>query len=285
MTTNLRNAFHKRTMFKYLAIGVATCVTGLSAFSVSASEKKAAGHGTEVAKASIHGPAKGHSGAPQWGYAGAAGPEHWGDLSPAFRVCGIGLQQSPINLHRAIEATAGEIVVDYKPTPIEVVNNGHTIQVNVAPGSNIRLDGKTYKLLQFHFHHPSEHLIDGKSFDMEAHFVHISDDGVLAVLGVMIRPGAGNAVLAPIWDIMPTSKGKRHSSSIISPADLLPADRTFFRYYGSLTTPPCSEKVIWSVFAEPLEASSAQAQKFSSAFSMNARPIQPLHRRYLLGSR
>ncbi|MCP5364439.1 MAG: carbonic anhydrase [Hyphomicrobiales bacterium] len=268
---------------------LAAGITSLFVFSAGASDKDAALL-TAKADHSAHGDAKHrgqnhHSGPPHWDYQGAAGPEHWGDLSPAYRVCGVGVQQSPIDLHDAIGAKISDVAIDYTSGPFEVVNNGHTIQVNVAPGSRIRLDGTSYKLLQFHFHHPSEHLINGKPFEMEAHFVHISDDGVLAVLGVMISPGAANTVLAPVWEIMPASEGKSTSSRSISPADLLPRDRSLYRYLGSLTTPPCSEKVIWTVFKQPIEASHAQLNQFSALFAMNARPVLPLNRRFILDSR
>jgi len=227
-----------------------------------------------------------HGEAPRWSYEGADGPSHWSELSPANRVCGVGFQQSPIDIDSSIRAEVGGIGISYGAMPLRVVNNGHTIQVNCEPGSEIRMDGQTFKLLQFHFHHPSEHTFRGKSFDMEAHFVHASADGTLAVLGVFIAKGAPNDVLAPIWHNMPTVAGpeKRVNSVSVFPERLLPADRTFHRYYGSLTTPPCSEKVIWSVYGTPVEASSAQVGKFASIFPGNARPIQNLNRRFLLKS-
>lgn len=274
--------------FKFLAGAAAICAAGLFASSSTASEKQvaAAGHGGDgghAAPKASH--AKKSHGAAHWEYSGKEGPTNWGNLSPAYKACGIGIQQSPINLHDSVSAELSDITVSYRATPFEVVNNGHTIQVNIQPGSSIMLEGVQYNLLQFHFHHPSEHLLDGKPFEMEAHFVHASDDGVLAVLGVFIRPGGTNDLMAPIWDIMPATPGKQASTVKISPQDLLPKNRNFLRYYGSLTTPPCSEKVIWSVFKEPVEASEPQAKKFSSLFPMNARPAQNLNRRFLLGSR
>ncbi len=270
---------------KLLTGAAAIIAAGIFTTTANASDKQvaAAGHGgshnAKPAKST-----KSHS-APHWEYGGNTGPSHWGDLSPAFKACSIGLQQSPIDLHGYVGAQLNNITVSYKATPFEVVNNGHTIQVNVLPGSSIMLEGVQYNLLQFHFHHPSEHLLDGKPFEMEAHFVHISDAGVLAVLGVFIKPGQTNALMAPIWANMPAKPGKKSSSAKISPQDLLPKNRSYLRYYGSLTTPPCSEKVIWSVFNEPVEASESQARKFSALFPMNARPAQNLNRRFLLGSR
>ncbi len=263
---------HRRKVLKYLAGAAAVCPSCLSVASALASEKKAAAEG--------HG-AKSAGGPPHWEYKGEAGPENWGELSPGFRVCDLGFQQSPIDLDSAIVANVGGIEIDYRTMPLGVVNNGHTIQVNCEPGSGMVLDGTHYKLLQYHFHHPSEHLLSGKRFDLECHYVHISDSGMLAVLGVFLQPGAHNEALAPIWSAMPREPGKSSGGSV-SPAALLPEDRGYFRYLGSLTTPPCSQKVIWSVFNSPVEISTDQVRQFASIFQMNARPVQGLHRRLLL---
>jgi len=262
---------HRRNALKFLAgAAAATCPTCLSLASAFAAEKSTGAHG----------------GAAPWGYEGANGPEHWGDLAPANRVCGVGFQQSPIDIDNAIDAQTGGIDISYTTSPLRILNNGHTVQVNCDPGSQMQLDGQTFKLLQFHFHHPSEHTHQGRSHDMEAHLVHASDDGTLAVLGVFITEGAHNKALGPVWDNMPMSAGpeNRVGSVIVAPERLLPDQRTFYRYYGSLTTPPCSEKVIWSVYGMPIEASRAQVQKFAALFPMNARPAQPLNRRFLLKS-
>lgn len=225
----------------------------------------------------------GHGGAPHWEYEGAAGPEHWGALSPDFQVCGTGREQSPIDLRWPIPAPTGHIETAFRDMPLRIVNNGHTIQVNCEPGSQSRIDGVVYDLLQFHFHHPSEHLLAGKRFDMECHFVHKSAAGGLAVLGVFIQPGAENAALKPVFDAMPAQAGPEQAVAMsIRPEALLPADRHYFRYAGSLTTPPCSEGIVWSVYRQPIEASAAQIRKFAQAFAGNARPVQPQHRRYLL---
>ncbi|MGH6718639.1 MAG: carbonic anhydrase, partial [Alphaproteobacteria bacterium] len=162
-------------------------------------------------------------------------------------------------------------------------NNGHTIQVNCEGGGFSMIEGSRYELLQFHFHHPSEHLLAGRSFDLECHFVHKSAAGGLAVLGVFIRPGMANATLAPIWAAMPSEGGQDAAlGAVVDPAGLLPAERGFFRYMGSLTTPPCSEGLTWTVFKTAVEASVTQIQQFAALFPMNARPVMPRHRRFLL---
>jgi carbonic anhydrase len=225
------------------------------------------------------------SAAPHWAYEGEAGPEHWGDLSADFKSCAIGLEQTPIDLARAVRAETGAIEPVFAKMPLTILNNGHTIQVNCAPGGYSNVSGQYFDLVQFHFHHPSEHLLAGTKFDMELHFVHKALDGKLAVLGVFIRPGKENADLAPIWAAMPKQAGEPVKvGSTIDPAALLPKDLRHFRYRGSLTTPPCSEGVLWSVFEQPIEASSAQIRRFAELFPLNARPIQSLNSRYLLES-
>ena len=222
-------------------------------------------------------------GAAHWTYEGHEGPEHWAELSPDFKSCELGVQQSPIDLAGPVPAKIGVVAPAFKPVPLVVLNNGHTIQVNCAPGGGSEIAGTRYELLQFHFHHPSEHLLNGKAFAMELHFVHKSAEGNLAVLGVLIRPGAENATLAPVWKAMPSEKGEPVNAGVtVDPSALLPKDHTYFRYYGSLTTPPCSEGVLWTVFAQPIEASAAQIRAFGDLFPMNARPAQSLNHRFLL---
>lgn len=220
-----------------------------------------------------------------WGYEGEAGPEHWGKLQPDFKVCELGFEQTPIDFKTAVRAGLKGVEPDFQQMPLKILNNGHTIQVNCAPGSKTMINGESFDLLQFHFHHPSEHLLSGKAFDMELHFVHKSPAGQLAVLGVFIRPGAENAALAPVWAAMPATAGEEQViGAMIDPSAMLPVNRGFFRYQGSLTTPPCSEGVLWTVFKEPVEASEAQIRQFAQLFAVNARPVQKLHRRFLLES-
>jgi len=263
----------RRTLLKYMAGAAVACPTCLSVASAFAGETKpAAGSG-------------GHASAARWGYSGDDGPKNWGDISPAYTACSGGVQQSPINLQGSVSARLDDVQVNYADTSLNVVNNGHTIQINTDPGSSIQLGGETYDLLQFHFHHPSEHLLSGKPYEMEAHYVHASKSGGLAVLGVFIGLGAVNSLLTPVWAAMPREAGqKSQSNTRINPEQLLPTNRQLFRYYGSLTTPPCSEKVIWSLYSTPVEASRRQIRQFADIFPMNARPVQGLNRRMLLKS-
>jgi len=240
------------------------------------------GHG--AAKGQSAAKSGGHSGA-HWSYSGAGGPENWGKLSSGHPICGTGSRQSPINVASAVTATMAGIEVSYKPTPLAIVNNGHTIQVNYKPGSHMRVGNRTYRLLQFHFHAPSEHTVNGAAFDAEVHFVHKSDDGKLAVLGILIRVGAENRFLKPIWERMPTSKGFQNDHSVtVDPNTFIPAKRAYRRYFGSLTTPPCSEGVNWFLLKTPIEMSRAQLERFRQIVGVNNRPAQKAQHRFILQS-
>ncbi len=228
------------------------------------------------------GPAHGDA-RPHWSYTGDTGPSHWGNLQPDFKVCQLGLEQTPVDLSGGIKGEPGNIVLDYKPLPLRILHNGHTIQVNAEPGCTCTIGGVTYNLLQFHLHHPSEHLLAGKSFAMECHFVHKAANGALAVVGVFINPGERNPALAPLFDAMPAREGPEvRVSGTINPAALVPSEGGFFRYMGSLTTPPCSEGLTWTVYKQPIEASSDQIKQFATLFANNARPVQRPNRRFLI---
>jgi carbonic anhydrase len=218
-----------------------------------------------------------------WGYTGAGSPENWGNLSSEYEVCKLGSSQSPIDLDMAADAHLGEITTAYKPVPLKILNNGHTIQINYAPGSSMTIGDDTYKLLQFHFHHPSEHHVQGSAYPMEMHLVHQNEAGDLAVLGVLIEAGEANSDLQAIWDTMPTEAGSEKAVDMMVDVNkLLPCDLDSYRYYGSLTTPPCSEGVRWIVLQKPIAVSQAQIDQFNQVIAMNARPVQALNKRFLL---
>lgn len=221
-----------------------------------------------------------------WSYRGAEGPEYWGELTEEFSTCSSGSQQSPIDLATTVDADLEELAFDYQPVPLSIVNNGHTIQVNYAPGSSLVLDGQTYDLLQFHFHDPSEHAVDGSPYPMEAHLVHQNaETGELAVVGILLEIGDENSVLQPIWDNMPEEAGPpvEIANTEINVAELLPADtNSYYRYFGSLTTPPCSETVNWLVLKEPVTVSFQQVEHFAATVGENARPVQTVGRRFVL---
>jgi carbonic anhydrase len=186
--------------------------------------------------------------AQHWGYAGEAGPENWSKLDGKFVMCGIGRNQSPIDLAGFVEADLKPLKADYKAGASEIVNNGHTVQVNYTPGSTLTVDGRTFELKQFHFHAPSENRINGKQFPLERHLVHADKDGNLAVVALMFQQGAANPLLSKLWENMPAKAGDKGALPAgLSVMQLLPADRDYYRFNGSLTTPPCSEGVWWLV--------------------------------------
>ena len=215
-----------------------------------------------------------------WGYSGEAGAAHWAELSPAC----AGSNQSPVDLARFAEADLPPIQFSYAASVIDVVNNGHTVQVASAPGSQITIDGRIYRLLQVHFHAPSEHHINGDSFPLEAHLVHAAENGDLAVVGVMYEAGDANGALAETLANVPDAVDEKHMfSAPLAPADLLPAERDYYRLSGSLTTPPCTEGVLWLVMKQPMAASPAQIETFAKMLpEPNNRPLQPLNARIVL---
>lgn len=228
------------------------------------------------------------SGVCPFSYEGATGPEHWWELcAPQNLTCEAGTRQSPIDLPAAPEGDLPHLVLNYHPIPLKVENTGNTIEVKVAPGSFLRLGRERYELAQFHFHTPSEHRLQGQAYPMELHFVHKNALGELAVVGVFLREGAANPVIQEIWDHIPgeAEPESAHDEEIgeeIDPEDLLPADRGYYRYAGSLTTPPCTEGVRWHVLHTPVDVSAAQIEEFQALFPLNARPLQPLHDRPVL---
>lgn len=221
---------------------------------------------------------------PHWSYEGANGPDSWGKLDASYAACSGGTQQSPIDLANAVSADFGAQSIRWKPIKLRaIVNNGHTIQVNTPDAGHIELDRSRYDLVQFHFHHMSEHTVEGKRFPLEVHFVHTAANGDgLAVVGVFFEEGPENAVLAPIWAASPDREGEASSNELVDATALLPASSAVFRYAGSLTTPPCSEVVAWTVFKEPVSVSGDQIASFAKAFPNNFRPIQPMNRRFIL---
>ena len=211
-----------------------------------------------------------------WGYEGDNGPEHWGD---AFPVCGKGKKQSPLNIIGPFEKSKDTLSVDYKEGPLKMLNNGHTIQVNVEPGSSLTIGKESFDLLQFHFHRPSEEQVDGKNASMVAHFVHKSKEGKLAVIGVMLNEGKDSAAIKTLWANLPPKEGEEFLPAKVTfnPASMLPKDMGFYNYEGSLTTPPCTEGVQFYILKSPVDISKQQLAKFP--FKLNARPVQSLNGR------
>lgn len=215
-----------------------------------------------------------------WSYAGDTGPGNWGKLAPEYALCSTGRRQSPIDISSAAARDLANISFNYQPMPLNVANNGHTAQVNAAPGSFITIDGERFDLAQFHFHSPSEHTIRGVQADAEMHLVHKSADGGLAVVGVMLQRGAHNPAFDPVWNNIPApGQTVTPSGAFVNAAALLPADTRTFRYDGSLTTPPGTEGVRWNLMVQPVTVSSSQLAAFRRHYHGNNRPVQALNGR------
>ena len=220
---------------------------------------------------------------PHWSYAGSTGPAKWGGLEKEFSACALGKAQSPVDIRdtAVTQADLPPIEFDYKPSPLMIIDNNHTVQIDYAPGSFITVNGKPYQLVQFHFHRPSEERLNGKKYPMVAHLVHKDSDGKLAVVAVLLATGSQNPLIKTLWKNLP--KEKEIEVSIekieINAAGLLPKDRVYYTFNGSLTTPPCSEGVTWFVLKHPMSISGDEVDRFSRLYPMNARPVQPLNGR------
>jgi len=224
-----------------------------------------------------------------WTYAGATGPAKWSSLDKGFTLCKTGTAQSPIDIPDA-DARKGDLpplLFNYKPSPLRIVDNGHTIEVNYAPGSFVSVAGKRYELVEFHFHKPGEQKVDGKGHDMEAQLVHKDPEGKLIVLAVLLDAGKENRLIKTLWDNLPQDKGKERvvDAVKINALDLLPQNKGYYTFAGSLTTPPCSESMMWFVLKTPVQASAEEIARFGRIYPMNARPVQPRNDRDIQGTR
>ncbi len=218
-----------------------------------------------------------------WTYSGEEGPAHWGTLSPAYKACSTGRNQSPINLTGFVESELKPLEIAYKAGGNKVINNSHSVMVAYQSGSVLKVDGIDFELKQFHFHAPSENTINGKSYPMEVHLVHMDKDKNLAVVAVMFEEGAANPMLEKIFSVMPKKPGGKDLAEAVTVEAILPKERGYYRFNGSLTTPPCSEGVRWMVMKKPVTASKEQIEKFSHVMHHpNNRPVQPLNARAVM---
>lgn len=222
-----------------------------------------------------------------WGYHGQGDPAHWADLDEAYRICRAGRNQSPIDLTSGLDTQLPQLTFDYySQDSIRETNNGHTIQVDLEPGSFLLIEDRDrrFEARQLHFHSPSEHTVAGESFAMEMHIVHSDEHGNLAVVGILFRTGDENPILQRIWSFMPKEAGRTIEEPIpFEESGLLPPTRDYYSYNGSLTTPPCSEGVAWIVLKDPIEASAAQIEEFQRTMGeATNRPVQPHNARTVL---
>lgn len=222
--------------------------------------------------------------AARWGYTGKTGPEHWAELDATFAACKQGQAQSPIDIRKTHDGLRPPLGFTYQPGEASVVNNGHTVEFDARNGGSIRVDAVTYQLVNIHFHTPSEEHFNGKVYPMAAHLVHRDNVGNLAVVAVMFIEGDENHALAPVFAAMPKRRGQpKPYAQALDPSIFLPAERDYYAFNGSLTTPPCSEGVQWRVLKQPVQISSAQLEAFRALYPMNARPLQELHDRQVEG--
>ena len=240
------------------------------------------GHEAPTAGADAHGNSD-HGGEVHWAYEGENGPQNWGKLKPEFNVCAIGKRQSPINIEEpaTLQGPAEPLQFNYTASSGTVVNNGHTIQVDLYGDNTLTVRGSVYKLVQFHFHTPSEEQVNYRNYAMVAHLVHKNNEGQLAVVAVLLDPGVANALINKVWTYMPldTSDRVRIPGDIIDMNELLPKDQRYYQFIGSLTTPPCTEGVLWMVMKQPTQISREQLRMFQQLYPSNARPIQPVNSR------
>lgn len=235
-----------------------------------------------------------------WGYTDNQGPKFWGTLDKAYKLCDLGKTQTPINIQNSTPITENALTIQYRPIPIDIIddgltklnvhgkktiiNDGHTLQINVpttGPAESILINKQKYHLVQFHIHTPSENQIDGKTFPLEIHFVNQGNKGNMAVIGVFVKEGNANPAVEEILNYLPKEKNKLyHTKEVIDISLLLPTNKSYYNFIGSLTTPPCTEGLNWFLMANPIEASAEQIAKLKTALpANNARPIQPLNGR------
>lgn len=224
-----------------------------------------------------------HGGEVHWSYEGEGGPANWGKLKPEFNLCAIGKRQSPINIDdtTTLQGPAEPIAFNYTGSNGTVINNGHTIQVDVQGENSIMVRGVRFNLLQFHFHSPSEEQVNGTRSPMVAHLVHKSDEGQLAVVGIPLEVGNANPLMEKVWTSMPLDAGDkvRMPRGMLNLNELLPTDQRYFQFIGSLTTPPCTEGVLWLVMKQPVQIGRDQLRMFRQLYPNNARPVQAVNGR------
>jgi carbonic anhydrase len=224
---------------------------------------------------------------PHWTYKGETGPKDWSRLESDYATCGVGRTQSPINIKDAKTMDLPALHFAYQPVPLNIIDNGHSVQVNYPAGSTLSVGDKSYTLKQFHFHHPSEEHVNGHKYDMVAHLVHADAEGHLAVVAIFMKKGHDNPFIGTLWKNLPSVKEQavELDGTIINAKDLLPANQGYYTFAGSLTTPPCSEGVTWYVMKEPVEISGEELASFAKLYPMDARPIQATNGRNILQSK
>ena len=213
-----------------------------------------------------------------WGYTGDIGPDRWAELAPDNKLCAVGTRQSPIDIRDGIAVDLEKIAFDYRASGFTVQDTGHTVQVNVAPGNGLTVMGRRYELVQVHFHRPSEERVNGRQFDMVAHLEHKDAQGRLAIVAVLLERGPDDKpqpLIQSVWANLPLERGEALAAQgQIDLTQLLPANRGYYTYMGSQTTPPCQEGVLWMVMRQPVQLTAQQIGVFARLYPRNARPLQ-----------
>lgn len=226
---------------------------------------------------------------PHWsyGHGGHGSPPHWGELDPAFEACAKGQRQSPIDIRGAVAADLPALQFQYDTAASPAwVNNGHTVQLNFQPGSRLAVGERSFELLQFHLHTPSEEAINGKRADLVAHFVHRDAQGKLGVVAALFKRGPANPAWGGVLAHLPRPGETLTVADFkLDVASLLPAERGYYSFEGSLTTPPCSEGVSWMVLKQVQTLSGEQLRAFRRLYAGNARPLQAVNGREIRESR
>jgi carbonic anhydrase len=218
-----------------------------------------------------------------WSYSGDSGPAQWAALDPNYKACGRGKSQSPVDIVDPAEAQLPPLQFAYQWKLKHVSHNGHAIQVDPEPGSWLRVGEQRFELQELHFHTPSETRIEGKRYPLEAHYFHKGAGGTLLMLAVLFEDGPINPSVGKILSTSPWSTDQIDASKLrVTERELLPAERGYFLYNGSLTTPPCTEDVRWIVLGAPLAVAASQIRAFEQIVGRNARELQPLHSRIVL---
>jgi carbonic anhydrase len=223
----------------------------------------------------------------RWSYEGDTGPEHWSTMRPEWALCADGLRQSPIDLRDGIAVDLEPVHFDYHPSRFRITDTGHTLQVQVGEGMGVEIRGRHYELAHVQFHRPSEERVGGRAADMVAHLHHRDADGHVAIVAVMLERGdLPHPLIQTLWNNLPLERGSHYMPAVtIDLASLVPASPGHFLYMGSLTTPPCTEGVLWAAMKEPVLVSEDQLRIFARLYPRNSRPIQPPNGRLVLESR
>jgi len=232
-------------------------------------------------------PAPPPSGPVDWGYDGKGGPAHWAKLSTDYATCGQGRMQSPVDLRAPIRADLPPIRFDWRTVPLTLIDTGHTIEVRVENGGHTLIDGEQFTLQAFRFRRPGEESVAGKRAVMSVQFEHRSESGKVAILAVPLVEGKENRLVRTLWSALPLTPGeaKTVTGTKIDPGMLIPRQRDYYTYAGSMTTPPCSEGVLWLVMKSPVSISKEQVADFAKVYQHNARPLQPANDRVIKASR